>query len=255
MMTDRREGGAVLLVVLVALALLASLAGVVARISQSEIASLRADRAAFDREGLTLSAIAYLGAGLATGADIPEDGQTTTLDLPGGQVLAQVQAASGLINPNFAQQPTLIDALTALGASQVQALTLTGAIEQARGNGADAGFRHLSDLARLFADTPDLWVKVRPYITLLGKHRTLDATTAPLALRAVAMATSLQSVDISGLSDQGGNGFYEIRLHVVGPRDLTDPDGRLWAHVTALLDRSGRLRLFALDWPQPEGAP
>ena len=122
----RREGesGAVLLIVLVALALLAALAGVVARISQSDVADLGADQAAFGRDIMMQSALALLGAKLGSGADIPEDGEVTVLAVPGGKVAAKVQAAAGLVNPGYAGHQVLINALKVVGASDVQALRL-----------------------------------------------------------------------------------------------------------------------------------
>ncbi len=249
-MSTDRESGAVLLIVLVALALLAALAGVVARISQSEVAGLAADQAAFGRDNMMQSALAELGARLGAGADIAEDGETTVLSVPGGKVAVKVQAASGLVNPDYAGHQVLINALKAVGASDVQALHLADAIETGRGEGAIPAFHSLADVGRLFADEPLLWQKLRPYLTLLGKRRTLDPTTTPAILYPAAVALSAEAVDFNGLSTQSAKGLYELRLHVVGPGDDKDPDGALWTHLSVLLGRSGRLHVFITDWPE-----
>lgn len=248
-----REEGAILLVVLVALALLAALAGLVIRVSESDLSTLAAERAAFRREVLLDSALALLGARLPS-SDLPEDGTPVALAVPGGSVLARIEAAPGLINPNFTRTTVLVDALTALGAAPEQAQRLAMAMVQARGAANKMAFRDLGQVSKLFARDPDLWPRVAPYVTLLGKAETIDLARAPQALRAAAAPTSAAQVDFSGAGLSAGRGFYEIWLHVQDPAlDASDPAGRLWTRVSALAGTDHRLHILFLGWPDAMG--
>jgi hypothetical protein len=250
-MTRQGEDGAVLLMVLVALALLAALAGLVIRVSESDLSTLSAERAAFRREVLMDSALASLGARLPA-SDLAEDGSDVALDMPGGRVVARIVAASGLINPNFTREPMLASALTALGASPEQSGRLALALASARGAANSLAFSDPARVAKLFAKDVDLWGKVAPYITLLGKAETIDITSAPLVLRAAAAPDSAAEVDFSGAGLGAGKGFYEIWLHVADPAlDAADPEGRLWTHVSALAGADHRLHILAMGWPEP----
>ena len=248
-MTRQGDEGAVLLMVLVALALLAALAGLVIRVSESDLSTLSAERAAFRREVLMESAIATLGARLPA-SDLAEDGSDVVLDLPGGRVVARIMAASGLINPNVTRQPVLAAALAALGASPEQSERLAAAMAGARGAANQMAFANQAQVAKLFAKDADLWAKVAPFVTLLGKAGTIDVTRAPKPLRAVAEPGSAAEVDFSGAALGGGKGFYEVWLHVADPvLDASDPDGRLWTHVSALAGTDHRLHIRAMGWP------
>ena len=252
-LSGNAEAGAILLVVLVALALLAALAGLVIRVSESDLSTLAAERAAFRREVLIQSALATLGARLPA-SDLPEDGSPVALPLPGGTVILRIGAAPGLINPNFTRSTVLVTALAALGASPEQAQRLSLAIVQARGAANKMAFRDLGQVARLFARDPDLWPKVAPYLTLLGKAETIDILRAPLVLRGVAAPTSAAQVDFSGAGLTAGRGFYEIWLHVADAGlDASDPTGRLWTHVSALAGADHRLHILYLGWPETMG--
>ena len=242
-----REAGAVLLVVLVALALLAALAGLMIRVSESDLATLTAERAAFRREVLTSSALATLGARLPS-SDLAENGKPVSLPVPGGVVRVRIEAASGLLNPNFSRTATLSAALSALGASPEQAKRIGLAIASARGPANKMAFQNVSQVARLFAHDTDLWPKIAPYVTLLGKAETIDLTSAPLALRGVAAPTQ---VDFSGAELLAGRGFYEVWLHVEDPKmDAADPEGRLWTHVSVLAGTDHRLHILFVGRPE-----
>lgn len=250
-MRRRGEEGAVLLMVLVALALLAALAGLVVRVSESDLSTLSAERAAFRREVLVDSALASLGARLPA-SDLAEDGSDVIMDLPGGRFVARILAAPGLINPNATRQPVLEAALLALGGAPEQAQRLALAMASARGAANRMTFASQAQVAKLFARDPDLWVKVAPYMTLMGKAQTIDITRAPLALRGVAEPGSAAEVDFSGAGLGAGKGFYEIWLHVADPAlDVSDPEGRLWIHVSALAAADHRLHILAMGWPEP----
>ncbi len=250
-MNRRGEEGAVLLMVLVALALLAALAGLVIRVSESDLSTLSAERAAFRREVLMDSALASLGARLPA-SDLAEDGSDVIMDLPGGRVVARITAAPGLVNPNSTREPVMAAALAALGGTPEQSERLALAIENARGAANSMTFANLAPVAKLFAKDGDLWAKVAPYITLLGKAGTIDVTQAPVLLRGVAQPHSVAEVDFSGASLGAGKGFYEIWLHVADPvLDASDPDGRLWTHVSALAGADHRLHILTMGWPEP----
>lgn len=245
-----REEGAVLVVVLVALALLAALAGLVIRVADSDLASLAAERAVLQREGMLDSALALLGARLPA-ADLAEDGSPLSLPVPGGRVALRIRAASGLLNPNATRAPVLASGLAALGASPEQAARLTRAMVAARKAGNRMAFRSLGEVAALFNRDAGLWARVAPYLTLSGRAETLDASHAPLALRAVVAPASAAEVDFSGAGGGAAKGFYEIWLHVEAPGlDASDPEGRLWTRVSALAGRDHRLHILALFWPQ-----
>lgn len=247
-MSARRESGAVLLVVLVALALLAALAGVATRLSQSGLSGLRGERAEFRRELLITSALAEIGAKLADPKGLPRDGTAIRLSLPGGLVEARVQAASGLVNPNFAGDPVLLAVMTALQATPEQAVRLTKAINAVRAARTGMAFRDLSDLAPIFAADPDLWQRLQPYLTLLGSGRTPDLATTPPFLREALPALTPEAVDFYQVGLSAGKGFYEITLKVVEP-DQTDP--AMATHVSALADARGGLKIFSVGWPAP----
>ncbi len=242
-----REAGAVLLVVLVSLALLAALAGLVIRVSESDLATLSAERAAFRREVLISSALATLGARLPA-SDLAEDGTPVSLPLPGGAVRARIEAAAGLINPNFITAATLTAALSALGASPEQAQRIGLAIASARRPANKMAFQNVSQVSRLFARDADLWPKIAPYVTLLGKSETIHLASAPVALRDVAVPPQ---VDFSGAEMSAGRGFYELWLHVEDPTlDGADPAGRLWTHVSVLAGTDHHLYILFLGWPE-----
>jgi hypothetical protein len=248
-----REEGAVLLVVLVALALLAALAGLVIRVSESDLAGLAAERAVLRREVLMDSALALLGARLPA-SDLAEDGTPLSLPVPGGRVAVQIRAASGLLNPNVTRPPVLAAGLAALGATPEQAERLSHAMVSARKAANRMAFRTLGQLEALFARDAALWPKVAPYLTLSGRAETLDATHAPLALRGIAAPSSAAEVDFSGAGLGAAKGFYEIWLHVEDPGlDAADPQGRLWTHVSALAGSDHRLHILAQFWPQTLG--
>lgn len=245
------EEGAVLLMVLVALALLAALAGLVIRVSESDLSTLSAERAAFRREALIDSALASLGARLPS-SDLAEDGSDVVLDLPGGRVTVRILAASGLINPNATREPVMAAALAALGATPEQSERLAMALASARGAANAIAFADLTKVAAVFSKDAGLWPKVAPYITLLGKAETIDIPHAPPALRDVAEPASAAEVDFSGAGLRAGKGFYEMWLHVVDPAlDASDPDGRLWTHVSALAGADHRLHILTMGWPEP----
>jgi hypothetical protein len=68
----------------------------------------------------------------------------------------------------------------------------------------------------------------------------------------VAVPESAAEVDFSGAGLGGGKGFYEIWLHVADPGlDASDPEGRLWTHVSALAGADHRLHILAMGWPEP----
>ena len=101
----RHEEGAVLLVVLVALALLAAMAGVALRLGQAGLHALAAEQVVAGREVLVPSALAVLGLRLGEGSDLPRDGSPVLLDLPGGRIGARVQAAEGLVGWQYWPAP------------------------------------------------------------------------------------------------------------------------------------------------------
>jgi len=246
---EGREEGAVLLMVLVALALLAALAGLVLRVSQSDLSSLAAERAAFRRDDMLQSALATLGARLPA-QELPQDGTEFSLPVPGGRVSLRLYAAQGLINPNFTRAPVITAALAALGATPEQAERLTLAVVTARGAGDKMTFHSAAQVAWLFQRDADLWPKVSPYLTLLSKSATIDPVQAPLALRGIAAPQGAAEVNFSDTGQPGSVGFYEIWLHVEDPvLDTADPKGRLWVHVSALAGRDRRLHIVARDWP------
>ena len=234
------EEGAVLLMVLVALALLAALAGVVVRVSESDLAGLAAERAAFRRDDLMQSALATLGARLPA-EDLPQDGTPFSLPLSGGSVSLRIYVAQGLINPHFTRPPVV---------SAAVAERLTLALVAPREAADKMAFRSSAQVAALFQRDGDLWAKIAPYITLLGRAATIDPVQAPLVLRSIVAPQSAAEVNFSATGQAGSVGFYEIWLHVDDPvMDQADPAGRLWTHVSALAGRDHRLHIVWTDWP------
>lgn len=250
MMPWHKERGAVLLVVLVALALLAALAGAVTRMSRSEILGLQAERAQFQRENLMHSALAKLQVDLENTTALPRDGTPTRWALPGGTVEIQVQAANGLINPNTAREPLILAVLIALQASPAQAARLASAIMAARAGQTEAAFRSLSEVALLFVDDPALWQRLRPYLTLLGKTQTLDPTTAPRFLQAAAPVANPAGIDFYNTGQTNGrDGYFEVSLRIVDPAAKETDHANPLLRASVLLDAQGVLHFITLDWP------
>ena len=236
---------------LLATTMLAALAGLVVRLSESDLSTLSAERAAFRREVLVDSALASLGARLPS-SDLAQDGSDVVMDLPGGRVVARIFAASGLINPNATREPVLAAALAALGATPEQSERLALTLASARGAANALAFADLTKVAGVFAKDAALWPKVAPFVTLLGRAETIDIPPAPPALRGVAEPADAAEVDFSGAGLAAGKGFYEIWLHVVDPgMDAADPGGRLWTHVSALAGADHRLHILTMGWPEP----
>jgi hypothetical protein len=239
----RREEGAVLLVVLVALAILAALAGVALRLGMAGVQGLEAERAVFQREVLAQSALVMIGQRL--GAGLAEDGQPEVLEVPGGRVEVRVQAAEGLLNPGYARLPLLQGLFIAEGATPEQALRLARSIGVARKGRA---LRRPSDLAPLFAADLELWPRVAPFLTFLGRRSVIDAATAPEVLRQVAAAAVQGGVDFTAPDRQ--RGFYEIDLRVLAAGETVQTARGAMVHYAVLRDRAGGIHLFARDWPK-----
>lgn len=248
-MMRTREDGAVLLIVLLALALLSALAGLVMRVSESDLSTLAAERAVFQRDDLIQSALATLGAQLPA-EYLPQDGRAFSLLMPGGRVTLRVYAAQGLINPNFTRAPVIMAALSALGATPEQAERLTLALVAKRSSANQMAFTSISQVELLFQREADLWPKVASYLTLLGRAATIDPLHAPLLLRSVTVPKGAVEVNFSAAGQQGSVGFYEIWVHVEDAvMDKSDPAGRLWIHVSALAGRDHRLHIMTTQWP------
>lgn len=246
MTAPRREEGAVLLVVLVALALLAALSGVALRLGTSGLQGLRAERVQLATEVLAPSALAVLGAQLARPETVERDGSSLVMTLPGGaRVEARVQAAEGLLNPLFARLPLIQALLKARGASPEQALRLTRAIGAARAEGQIAG---RADLAALFAAEPALWRDVSPYLTFLGRRTTVDMSTAPPELRFAVAGAAMAAVDLS--QTLGVRGYYEIDLRSLAEGERPEAAAGRFMRFAVLRDRSGRMHVISVTWPQ-----
>lgn len=241
----RREEGAVLLVVLMALALLAALAGIALRYGASGLHGLQAERAAFAREVMIPSTLAALGPLLDPADDFPRDGTPMALDLPGARVEVRVQAAEGLVNPAHARLPILQALLAAAGASPEQATRLASAISEAR---QARPMERPSDLAPLFLGDADLWPRVAPLITFLGSRTTVDPQTTPAALRPWMVAVVSAGVDLTQTAPS--RGYFEIDLRGLAADETPDTAQSLFTHVAVLRDKAGRLHVFAQDWPQ-----
>ncbi len=247
-MTGRGENGAVLLAVLVALALLAALAGVAMRQGQSGLMSLNAERAEFSREVLAQSALAALGQQLGANGQFPRDSTPVRLALPGGAVEVRVQAAEGLVNPVHARLPVVQALLTAEGASPDQALRLARAISAAR---AKQQLRGPEDAALLFVADKALWGRVSPYLTFLGSRTTVDPVTAPALLRDALRAIQAAGVDLTATRPR--KGYYEVNLRVLGPGETLDSARGFFTHYALLRDRQGHIHLFSTSWPEERG--
>ena len=239
----------VLLVVLVALALLAGLAVAATRLSRSELTALSAERAVFQRENLLLSALAALGPRLASDAPPPRNGTPDRLDLPGGSVGLQLQAAAGLVNPNSTREPALLAALVSLGAQPQAAARIVNAIMARRAAfPGQAAFRDRSAIAALVGDDPGLWSRLAPVLTLLGHARDIDPATAPKALRAAA-ARAQAGFDLGAIPSRlEREALFEVWLRL--------PAGAGGAvqvvHASILLDRDGAVHVLGVDWPEAE---
>ncbi len=243
------EEGAVFLMVLVGLASLAVLAGLVLRLSESNLAGLAAERAAFRRDDLVQSALATLGARLPAD-DFAQDGTPFSLPLPGGSITLRVYSSQGLINPNFTRASVILSSLIALGATTTEAERLTIAIVNQRSGKGELAFRSIAQVAALFRYDANLWPKVAPYLTLLGRSDTIDLVHAPLALRGIIVPQTAAEVNSSAAGQAGSVGFYEIWLHVDDPvLDAINHSGQLWIHVSALAGRDRRLHIVWMDWP------
>lgn len=247
----KNESGAVLLIVLVALALLSALATLIIEVSKSDLSALISEQEIERRDLLIRSAMTVLGAQLPS-RDFPENGSLTRILLPGGNVIAKIQSSSGLINPNFVSQDILYDTILTLGARPDQARSLTSGIVRSRGSNSRMVFSSFEQIARHFNDNLILWERLKPYITFLGRSETVDLARAPMALRGVAAHAASQTINLNEHIRPNDRGYYEIWLHVEDAAlDASDPAGRLWTRVSALVGTDHRLHILYLGWPEP----
>lgn len=240
----RQEDGAVLLLVLVGLALLAALAGMAMRIGQAGLHGLQAEATIFDRMLAGQSALAVISTHLGPAPDLPRDGTPTILPVDGHRVEARIFAAEGLVNPAHARLPVLQALLQAKGASPDQALDLGRAIIAARVGGRMAG---PWDLAPLFGTDLALWQRVAPDLTFLGAAATVNMASAPPDLRDALAGIAMAGVDIA--QAPGPRGLYEIDLRLLSQDGRPDPVTR----HSVLQDRAGRFHMIRQAWAMEAG--
>lgn len=222
----RDEDGAVLLMVLIGLALMAALAGIALRLDRAGLRGLEAEAALTARLDAETSVLALLGSRLDA---LPQDGTPFALKVEGRVVTVALRRAEGLVNPSHARLPVLQTLLQARGAAPDQALALARAIRAA----------HVSDPAQMAALLPaSLWRRIRPDVTFLGAAAGVNASAAPADLRD-ALAGLEAGVDFSQTPPP--RGLYEIDL-------VLDPGGPV-TRDSVLQDRAGRLHQIDRSWP------
>lgn len=235
-----REDGAVLLLVLLGLAILAALAGVALRLGQSGIAGLRAEEAVLSRSLTEDSALALISSRLGRG-DMARDGSSVVLPVTGAKVEARVHDVAGMVNPAHARPQILQALLQARGASPDQALALTTAILAARSRGAFAG---PWDLSPLFAAAPGLWARVAPDLTFLGNRNTVSPDLAAPDLQAALAGVIGAGADLTAAPPQAG--LYEIDLRTLPAAGQPAPP---FTRFSLLRDRRGHWHQFFRSWP------
>lgn len=239
------EEGAVLLLVLIALALVAALAGIALRLDRAGLSGLRAEAVLFNRTLAEQSALAVVASRLGPAPSLPRDGTPVMLTVEGEGVQVSIRAAEGLVNPAHARLPILRALFQAKGASPDQALDLARRVLAARIAGHMAGPR---DFALVLSGDPGLWRRVAPDITFLGAAATVNASAAPPDLRAALAGIAEAGVDLTQAPPQ--RGLYEIDVALILPDGLPGPVSR----HSVLQDRSLRLHPVAQSWPM-EFAP
>lgn len=249
---QKPESGAVLLMVLVALALLAAVAAATARLSASAIASTKAETALLGDEIALRSALALVAARMNGPAPLPQDGTIVRLPLPDRVMEARLYAAAGLVNPNTAPRPLLIALFRSADTPPLQAERLADRIishrSMAQAAGSKRAFVLPSDMRRLLGDQPGLWPHLRRLTTFLGANVNFDPDTAPARLKAVAPPATLDGFDLyAGAATLESAGFLEIYLRSIEP-----PRGGA-IHVSVKIIPSG-YRVVALDWPVPQSS-
>lgn len=265
MTKGQAESGAILVAVLLVLTLLAGIAAALVHSGRNALLTLRAEDTLLRRETALLSAIASLGSALSPSlASGLRDGRSFTLLSPADAVVtAKVQAISGLINANSAPSEMIEGLLRAAGVDDLSARDKATALGVAR---QQTPFISENELAIFFADTPAVWLQVRPVLTVWGKANTLDPETAPrLALLAIpgmtaeAADTLISTRSAATWASKGraeaellyrpflagqDQGIYAFSLRIGADRLASTGIG--------LLGKDGRFHLIGLDWPSAE---
>ncbi len=246
--SQSRETGAVLLMVLVALALLAAVAASSARLAASAIVSTKAEGALLGEQITVVSALALIAARMNGPNPLPQDGTPVALKLPDREIEVRVHAVAGLVNPNSAPRPLLVALFRTAGTQPLLAEQLADRIitkrTLAEAQGAGRAFRFASDMRRLLADQAGLWVQLRGLTTFMGANVNFDPNTAPLRLRAVAPPATLGGFDLyAGTAALESAGLYEVYISNL------DPALGGVTHASVSITASG-YRVVALDWPQ-----
>ena len=247
------ERGAVLLMVLIALALLAAIAAAMARLSVAAISASKAE-AALMAEQLALPSVLAMVAARLTGPDpVRRDGSPVALALPDRRVEVRLQPVAGLVNPNTAPQPGLVALFRTAGVPTVTATALAARVLAARSQDRPAdqarAFRFPSDLRQLLADHPGLWPRLRGLVTVLGGNVNFDPGSAPPALRAMVPAASAATLDLyGGTASADSAAFYELYIRSIDP-----PRGGV-TQVSVRFDDTG-YRVVMVAWPEPAMPP
>lgn len=263
MTPNRGEEGAILITVLLVLAVVAGIAAALAGLQRGAVAALRGEDAAFRREVALRSALAELGARLATApGTVPRQGQDIALGQAGALVTARVQAVSGLVNANSAAPVLLAGLFRACGTAPDAAEALAATLAARR---RDAAFAAVAEVTAEIA--PPLRACVAAGLTVWGAAEMLDPDTAPPeALLAVpgmtpeaataliaaretpewttqgrAQAETLYRPFLSGRD----TGLYTLRFRIGADR--------LETAALGMIGPEGQFHLIGLDWPESQG--
>lgn len=137
------------------------------------------------------------------------DGEIIDVPLPGGHVEVTVSDENGKVDINAAREPLLARLFYSLDVDQAIADALADAIADFRDeddltrlNGAedadylaagmlsgakDAPFTSVEELQQVLGMTPEIYLAVRPYVTIYSRHQGINPEVAPLQ---VLMAVS-----------------------------------------------------------------
>lgn len=253
-MTERREAGFVLLIVLWALVALSLILAHLLAAGRSEVEiadNLRRSAAAEAvADGAVQEALFRL---LAGGIDGSLPGRTYVVRIGRSDATVAIDSLSGRINPNIADLPVLSALIQQCSATPAQANALAGAIVRWRGSplvpGADPAFGYagvgyappgepletLDELRLVVGMTPAMYACLAPHLSLFQLGVPASRASDPAVARAMAVA-ALQG-EPAGNRPTSTKGMAEITATALvdGARFVRRATARLAPQVRILV--------------------
>ena len=180
----RRDGGFILVIVLGIVAVLASFAVAIASLSEASARVSRVERDFFERKNLEDSVFAFVAFKLLADRNPkwPKDGSVKIMKVEDQSVLVSVQAISGLVHLNRADENILAGLFSK---------------DEMAGLLSLRPIRELSSIPRV----------VQPFVTVYGDHASLDPLSVPRKLLVSIPGVTARDADLLLDARRRGNDF------------------------------------------------